>query len=287
MKYWVYKSSMSRRAGQNYGDWERVFSGKTRLWGSLDRTPELTQLSKGHHLLCFQSNRNEIVGIARVIETQKVKGSRHLKVAPVERIGVKVRPLKERDARIRGIKAFHPGIVATIYDIKSSDALYLLRIARREADENHSSSKEGAPYKKPDGGDDVSKYLKNAQGFEVDPRVRKAIEKAAVKRARNYYEKAGYEVHEHGKPFDLQCARNGRLLYVEVKGTQTKGAKIFLTPNEVEFAWDNPMELFLVHSMKVMRGPGAPKVSGGVEKVKKPWRPVKKRLTEVMYSYKA
>lgn len=134
-------------------------------------------------------------------------------------------------------------------------------------------------------GDKVTKYLRGEQGFEVDPLTRKAIETAAVLKACRYYENSGFQVRKQGKPFDLECTRKATTLFVEVKGTQTTAAKIFLTPNEIKFAQKNQMSLFIVHSMTVTNGSDGPKARGGVTKIVAPWRPDRSRLTPVLFSY--
>jgi hypothetical protein len=278
VKYWMYKCSMSERAGQNSGDWESVFAGGVRLWGEPKRIPKLNDLRAGDLLLAYQSNRNELVGVARVLGFERYRGSRHVKVVPVEPIGVKVRPLKKQDPRIGALDALRQGPVQTLYEVGKSDAEYLLRVARAATSIDHRSGNS-------DGADSVTRYLRDSQGFEVDPAVRKAIEAAAVQRARHHYEKAGFKVIERGKPFDLECRRGSTTLFVEVKGTQTKGVKIFLTPNEVDFAHNNRMELFVVHSMTVVHGVKGPRSRGGIDKRFPRWRPRRAQLVPVIYSY--
>ncbi len=124
-----------------------------------------------------------------------------------------------------------------------------------------------------------------AQGFQNDPEVRKAVEQHAVRRARQHYERKGYDVLERGKPFDLECTRQASRLYVEVKGTQTAGLVIILTPNEVEWSHNHPMELFVVHSLDVSKVRGRVTVSGGVEHIVTPWRPQRNALKAIAYSF--
>lgn len=60
------------------------------------------------------------------------------------------------------------------------------------------------------------------------------------------------------------------LLYVEVKGTQTKGEEIILTSGEVDFARRHreQMALFVVHSIKVS---DKKKLTNGTERPIVPW----------------
>ena len=124
-----------------------------------------------------------------------------------------------------------------------------------------------------------------AQGFQNDPEVRTAVEQHAVAKAKQHYKKKRYDVQEQGKPFDLECTCQSGRLYVEVKGTQTAGSVIILTPNEVEWAHTHPMELFVVHSLVVSKEYGRVTVSGGVERIVTPWRPQRNALKAVAYSY--
>jgi Protein NO VEIN, C-terminal/Type I restriction enzyme R protein N terminus (HSDR_N) len=94
-----------------------------------------------------------------------------------------------------------------------------------------------------------------AEGFRTNPAMRKAAERHAVERARHHCEKRSFHVREHGKPFDLNCQKGRKCLYVEVKGAQSNGGEVILTPNEVDFARKNKMELFVLHSVQVtLRG---------------------------------
>ena len=79
----------------------------------------------GDKILAFQSNRNELVGIARVVALKSRGG---LFLSPIRRIGLKVKPLKS-DRRIAAIPAFQRGPIRTLYPIDKSDAQVLLRIA--------------------------------------------------------------------------------------------------------------------------------------------------------------
>jgi len=277
---------MSERAGHYSGDWERVFAGGVRLWGQPNRIPKLNDLRSGDLLLAYQSNRNELVGVARVLGFARYRGSRHVKVVPVESIGVKVRPLKKQDPRIGALDALRQGPVQTLYAVSKSDAEYLLRVARAATSiDRRSQSKSTGKSGSTDDGDSVTRYLRDSQGFEVDPAVRKALEAAAVQKARHHYEKAGFRVIERGKPFDLECRRGSKTVFVEVKGTQTKGVKIFLTPNEVDYAHNNHMELFVVHSMTIVHGIRGPQARGGVDKRVPRWRPHRAQLMPIIYSY--
>lgn len=281
MAYWMYKCDSRGRAGQDFGDWRFVFSGESKTWGRLDMHPELGELRKNDTVLAYQSNRNELVGVVRVTGRVRKRGVVHLGVRPHEVIGVKVRPLKKRDRRITSLSALQQGLVRTLYKMSASDAKYLLRKARLAAATKASA---GAAKARPDE-ERALHDIRAGQGFEDDPSVRRALESAAVSRAKAYYRQKGYKVQEHGRPFDLMCRKARKTLYVEVKGSRTKAAKIWLTPNEIKFARAHAMQLFVVHSLKLKSTDDGLLALGGVRRVVTPWRPRDSQLKAVMYSY--
>ncbi|MGK5675145.1 MrcB family domain-containing protein [Micromonospora sp. URMC 106] len=75
------------------------------------------------------------------------------------------------------------------------------------------------------------------QGRLLDPVIRKAIEVRAEDLAEAELHKWGWEVDRVGaynRGYDLDCRHpDGRTLHVEVKGTQSRGEEVVLTPNEV------------------------------------------------------
>jgi Domain of unknown function (DUF3883) len=100
----------------------------------------------------------------------------------------------------------------------------------------------------------LEKSHAKGQGFLLDSKLRKALEKYAMDAAIRCFESQGYEVEDHSKnhPYDLRCSGKEGPLYVEVKGTQTNGSSIFLTSGEVTFArcHKEQMGLFLLHSIR-------------------------------------
>ena len=103
-----------------------------------------------------------------------------------------------------------------------------------------------------------------------------------------YFTAQGYTVHDvsQSQPYDLRCERKTELLHVEVKGTQTAGDEILLTPGEVRLARDKfpNTALFVLHSVKVVEGNGGPTVSGGQARVVQPWNPDDSMLTPLGFS---
>lgn len=128
----------------------------------------------------------------------------------------------------------------------------------------------------------------HGQGISISPAARQAIEAYAMARATAYYAKNRYTVRDVSKTqsYDLHCERNGKVLYVEVKGTQTAGDEIILTPGEVRLARDKcpNTELFVWHSVTVVEGNGAPAVKGGHHRLVSPWNPEDAMLEPLGYS---
>jgi hypothetical protein len=78
--------------------------------------------------IAYQTDRNELVGIAMV--TQSCDEDTYVHLKPLERIAVKVRPLKLADQKIATIPALQPGPIQTLYDISHEDAEHLVAAAR-------------------------------------------------------------------------------------------------------------------------------------------------------------
>lgn len=108
-----------------------------------------------------------------------------------------------------------------------------------------------------------------------------------MKCAETHFVGLGYSVERKGKPYDLCCTKGASVLYVEVKGTQTEGTEVLLTPNEVEFANEHrgKMALFVVHNVAVSRENGNIVVSGGATYVEPDWVIDSARLLPLGYSY--
>jgi hypothetical protein len=132
MAWWVYKCNSKGLPYQRaVGDWRsEYFNGDpNQEWGSTDWVPALADLKQGDMIIAYQTDTNELVGLARV--RQPCDKDTYLYLEPVEviRPGVKVRPLRRSDPDIAAIPAFQPGRIATIYEISASDAQKLLSAA--------------------------------------------------------------------------------------------------------------------------------------------------------------
>jgi hypothetical protein len=123
--------------------------------------------------------------------------------------------------------------------------------------------------------DVYERYLskQSGQGFMLDSRLRRQIEDYAVRRASTFFTSKGFAVENVGskRSYDLECRRPGVQLRVEVKGTQSDGKCILLTPNEVANARKSRTALFVLHSIRVAKSGQGYKLSGGIEAVRDPW----------------
>lgn len=131
MRGWVNKCNSRELPYQKaYGDWEEFFtSNVTRRWGSTEWRPGISVLKPGDIIIVYQTNRNEIVGLAKVVRFDKPGSEGYCYLRPLRRISVKVRPLKVSHAEIAAIPAFKAGPIKTVYDITLQDAERLLQAA--------------------------------------------------------------------------------------------------------------------------------------------------------------
>jgi hypothetical protein len=127
------------------------------------------------------------------------------------------------------------------------------------------------------------------QGFLLDSKLRKALEDYAMDAAKRHFESDGYEWEDRSKtcPYDLLCKRGQEVIHVEVKGTQTDGGEIILTPGEVHFARDHQgqMALFVLHSIQVGDGDDGFVLAGGTPHVIQPWDVDLGTLVPVSFKY--
>lgn len=133
----------------------------------------------------------------------------------------------------------------------------------------------------------IEKSLAKSQGFQLDSKLRKALEDYAMDAAKRHFASLGYEVEDTSKnhPYDLCCRGSKGMLYVEVKGTQTNGEGVILTSGEVEFARrnKNQMALFVLHSIKVSDDKEI--LTNGKKKVLLPWDVTQGCLKPLSYKY--
>ncbi|GIW78576.1 MAG: hypothetical protein KatS3mg105_0383 [Gemmatales bacterium] len=136
--------------------------------------------------------------------------------------------------------------------------------------------------------EDIEKSYANSQGFQLDSKLRKAVEDYVMNAAKRHFKSQGYEVEDRSKngPYDLRCTRKKELLYVEVKGTQTQGEDIILTSGEVQFARRNKanMALFILHSIKISEKDKS--LTNGTISIIVPWDVDEGNLVPISFCYK-
>jgi len=115
MAFWIYKCNSRNRPHQvTYGDWDRFFrQSGNREWGSTEWVPELAKAQGGDVVLAYQTDRNELVGVAEVVGLRRRGSHKHLMLRPVEELRVKLRPLKKQSTAIARIPALQPGPIHT------------------------------------------------------------------------------------------------------------------------------------------------------------------------------
>ena len=127
----------------------------------------------------------------------------------------------------------------------------------------------------------------HGQGYESDPKVRKAIELRAMHLAEEHYRRQGFTVDVTADrfPFDLRCTRDGTEVRVEVKGTRSDGSTIEMTSAEVEnargTAWRT--DLYVVCGLTLLDEGGTVEAVGGEFLIRESWKPEPEDLTPVRY----
>jgi hypothetical protein len=120
--------------------------------------------------------------------------------------------------------------------------------------------------------------------FQKDPLLRKALEYHAMEHAEDYYTRLGYHVTRKGKPYDLLCLKGEEVLFVEVKGTTSKGSDILLTRNERKQTFVVPpghAELFVLRDVRSV-APGV--VTSGIVDIYPRWNPNEHSLSAYQYT---
>jgi hypothetical protein len=121
--------------------------------------------------------------------------------------------------------------------------------------------------------DVIEASIENGAGCQSNPVIRRAVEEYAMQWAEKRLRQMGLKPKDKHKSesYDFLCSSGGKDLFVEVKGTQSDGRCISLTPNEVAHAkrYENST-LFIVYDVKV-DDKRPPKVTGGKELVLMPW----------------
>ena len=219
--FWIYKCNSKGREHQRAcGDWAEVFASTAAgVWGSTKVVPELAKANVGDTVLAYQTDRNELVGVARVVRWQPHGKYKRLILKPVCTVGVRVRPLKEASLKVVRIPALKPGPIQTLYEISRDDANALLKAARVHlelaADESETSAEQA---------------LKGA-GFGTYEQNKK-VEEAALYHVKRHFKAQGWAVRDvssENRGYDLLCKRSGEERHVEVKGARGDGQQFIIT----------------------------------------------------------
>ncbi|WP_407951816.1 protein NO VEIN domain-containing protein [Plantactinospora veratri] len=140
----------------------------------------------------------------------------------------------------------------------------------------------------------VTARANRTQGRRQDAVANRAVELHAENLAERYFEERGWTVERVGRlrlGFDLLCRHPAQgVLHVEVKGTQTRGEEVILTPNEVHHNLDlehcdADHALYVVADIQLL-GPGDIECTGGREYCFWPWHINGSTLTPTQYLYK-
>jgi hypothetical protein len=255
--FWIYKCNSLQRPHQiAYGDWNDFFVGAhERKWGSTEFVPALSNARRGDTILAYQTNRNELVGLAKVTALHSRGRYLDLILRPMKKIGVKVRPLKESDRKIAAIPALQPGPIQTLYDITPTDANRLLRAAGVHVKTERTHAKRRL------------REISRGAGFG-NPESNRLVERAAIKHVVCTFRRNRWTVEDvssHKRGYDLLCKRDRSQLRVEVKGVAGVRRQFPITAREKQlWATDTRFVLALVTraktsrpSLDLFRGPNA------------------------------
>ena len=135
-----------------------------------------------------------------------------------------------------------------------------------------------------------AKTVIEGQGFGSSSAKRKAIELAAMNRAKRHYNSLGWKVDDvsASKPYDLSCTTPTDLeLHVEVKGTTGDGSSVLLTHGEVKHAKEYPkVDLFILYGLSIQEdSSGNVEASGGIVEIRSPWDIATGTLNPIGYEY--
>lgn len=256
--FWVYKCNSDQGTDGDSGDWAVVFATtNAQPWGSTKWVPKLSEARVGDTVIAYQTDRNELVGVARVISWQRRGKFKELILKPVRKIGVRVRPLKAANRKVARIPALQrgSGSMRTLYKISREDALTLFKAAGARIRTTTSEPEENA-----------ERTLKGA-GFGTLEQ-NKQVERAAVQYMIRHYRAQRWtvsDVSRENRGYDLVCKRTRQELHVEVKGARGEGQQFLITARELS-TWSNDERFTLAFvrealsatpMLSLFRGPAA------------------------------
>lgn len=234
--YWIYKcNSKDRDYQRTFGDWSEVFeSREPQWWGTTRVVPELSKAKVGDTILAYQTDRNELVGVARVVGWKPQGKYKRLVLKPILTIGVRVRPLKEINPKVARIPSLQPGPIRTLYSISRADAHALLKAAGIRMSLTSDVS------------DSESEQTAKGAGFG-SPESNKRVERAAIRHVTQHYKALGWtvtNVSSDNPGYDLKCTGLGDKRHVEVKGARGDGQQFIITAKELN-KWTNDKHFVL------------------------------------------
>lgn len=131
--------------------------------------------------------------------------------------------------------------------------------------------------------------LARAQGFQVNPHIRRAVEEHAETCARAWLtaEMPAGTIRQVGRPYDFIWESGTEKIYVEVKGAQGPARQVVLTRNEVSFARQHKdqMILYVLHSIDVTGRGKNVRARGGKALIVQPWAADTERLRPLQFTY--
>lgn len=244
--FWIYKCNSLQRPYQvTYGDWSDFFVGaRERAWGTTEDVPAVSDAKRGDIILAYQTNRNELVGLARVAALRPRDNHLDLILKPIRKIGVKVRPLKKSDRKIAAIPALQPGPIRTLYEITASDARHLLRAAGVRIKSERTRAKR-----------QLQKISQGAGFGRADSN--RLVERIAMKYVALTFRQNCWKVEDvssERRGYDLLCKRDRSQIHVEVKGVTGVKRRFPITAGEKRrWATDDQFVLALVTRAKTAR----------------------------------
>jgi len=131
---------------------------------------------------------------------------------------------------------------------------------------------------------------RTGQGFGLTVQERRAVEQQAMSQATAYLEQLGYTTKDVSalESYDILATdASGQEHTVEVKGTTSGPAEVFLTTNEVQLSLARYPYTFLivVHGVCLNRSHQQPTATGGELLAVHPWKAESERLTALSFRY--
>lgn len=262
--WWIYKCNAKNNAYQrDWGNWDHLFLADTpRYWGSTELIPELGKAQVGDLVIAYQTDRNELVGVAQVVRLRPNHGYCELILTPKEIIRAKVRPLKE-DPRISKIPALRGGRIQTLYEISTNDATRLLVAARASARVNPREAELEAT------------QAQRGAGFGT-PEENRKVEAAAIDFVSKSLRQEGWTVEnvsQQNRGYDLDCKHANKRLHVEVKGSRGRKVQFIITANE-KSAWELDPKFVLALVTDALQAPEISMFYGAKGNIQFNFRPI-------------